>query len=152
MPAPPAVLAPAAGVAGAPGGPLRVPQQAAHHLVVLVAQDPGQEQRGLVRAAGLEPAARPALPVDGHVPLALGAGAAPGPRGPRGPRLLRGVVAGRVRVVAQLVDPLDELTLPVEHLLEEQEEQEEQEEKEENRGSTHNLNGGHCRRSLHTGP
>lgn len=101
-------------------GPLAVPQEPPHHLVVLVAQHAGQEERGLVRAPGLEAPPRPALAVDGHVPLPLGAGAAPAAGGaPRRRRLLRGVVARRVRVVAQLVDALDKLALLVEHLLEE---------------------------------
>lgn len=98
---------------------LTVPQPP-HHLVVLVSQDSRQEKRRLVRAAGLEASPRPALAVNGNVPLTLGAGsplAASGAAASRRQRLLGGVVAGRVGVVAQLVDPLHKLALFVENFL-----------------------------------
>lgn len=96
---------------------LTVPQPP-HHLVVLVAQDPGQEKCRLVRAPGFEASPRPPFAVDGDVPLALGAGSPlVATAAPRRQLLLGGVVAGRVGVVPQLVDPLHELTLFVEHFL-----------------------------------
>lgn len=96
----------------APAEPSRALEQP-HHLMVLVVQHPGQEERGLLCAARLETPAGPALTVDGHVPQSLGAGLAPGPW----PAGHRRVQPGGVGVITQLVDPLHKLTLGVVVLL-----------------------------------
>lgn len=83
------------------------------HLVVFAVQHSGQEERGFLRPARLKAPPGSSLAVDGEVPESLGAGSAPAAR-PAG----RGAVQPRgVRVVAQLVDALHELTLGVVALL-----------------------------------
>lgn len=96
----------------APAEPSRALEQP-HHLMVLVVQHTGQEERGLLCAARLEAPAGPALTVDGHVPQSLGAGLAPGPW----PAGHRRVQPGGVCVITQLVDPLHKLALGVVVLL-----------------------------------
>lgn len=91
--------------------------QPPHHLVVLVAQHPRQEQRRFVRAPGFKASPWPAFAVNGNVPLALSAGPPLAAAAPTRQRLLSGMVAGRVGVVPQLVDPLHKFTLFVEHFL-----------------------------------
>lgn len=106
----PGLRAAARRAAAEPGHALEQP----HHLVVLVVQHARQEERGLLRAARLEAAARPALAVHRHVPQSVRAGLAPRP-GPAGRR--RPVQPRGVRVVAQLVDSLHKLALGVVVLL-----------------------------------
>lgn len=106
----PGLRAAAGRAAAEPGHALEQP----HHLVVLVVQHARQEERGLLRAARLEAAARPALAVHRHVPQSVRAGLAPRP-GPAGRR--RPVQPRGVRVVAQLVDSLHKLALGVVVLL-----------------------------------
>lgn len=74
----------------------------AHHLMVLVAQNTGQEEGSFVRAPCLKAPPGPALPVDGHVPLPFRTGttlAAPCP-GPCWWRLGCSMVPWCVGVVA----------------------------------------------------
>lgn len=101
-------------------GPLAVPQLL-HQLVVLVAQYPREEQRGLVRAPGFKSPPRPAFAVDGNVPLALHASspsaAAAAAAAPWQKWLLCGMMAGCVGVVSQFVNSLHKLAFCVEHLL-----------------------------------
>ncbi len=73
-----------------------------HHLMVLVAQNTGQEEGSFVRAPCLKAPPGPALPVDGHVPLPLRSGtplAAPCP-GPCWWRLGCSMVPWCIGVVA----------------------------------------------------
>ena len=92
--------------------------QSPHQLMVLVAEHPRQEERGFVRAPGFKASPRPPFAVNGNVPLALGAGPSlAAAAAPWWQRLLGGVMARRVGVVPQLVDPLHKLTFFVEHFL-----------------------------------
>lgn len=117
MPASPALSA-AAVVMGMVMRPRTLPQPL-HHFMVFVTKHPRQKERGFVRASGFKASPWPPFAVDGNVPLSLGAGPAlAAAAASRCSRVLRGVVAGGVGVVPQLVDSLHKLTLFVEHFLE----------------------------------
>lgn len=91
----------------------------AHHLMVLVAQNTGQEEGSFVRAPCLKAPPGPALSVDGHIPLPFRTGTtlATPCAGPCLRRLGRGVVPWCIGVIAQLMNALQELTLSVEDFL-----------------------------------
>lgn len=92
--------------------------QAPHHLMVLVAQHPRQEKGGFVCASCFKASPWPTFAVNGNVPLAFGAGSPlVAAASPWWQWLLSGVVAGRIGVVPQLMNPLYKLTLFVEHFL-----------------------------------
>lgn len=96
--------------------PLTV-SQLLHQLVVLVAQYPREEERGLVRAAGFKSSPWPTFAVDWNVPLALHASSPSAAAAPRWQRLFRGMMAGCIGVVSQFVNSLHKLTFFIEHFL-----------------------------------
>ncbi len=88
-----------------------------HHLMVLVAQHPGQEKWGFVSASSFKASPRPAFAINRNIPLAFGTGSPLGAATPWRQGLLCGMVAGCICVVTQLMDPLHKLTLSIEHFL-----------------------------------
>lgn len=90
------LLPPLPGLAALSWGSRLTTLQQPHHLMVLVAQHSGQEERGLLCAAGLEAPAWPTLAIHGHVPRSLGT-RLPSSARPAGPCAVQ---AGSIRVVA----------------------------------------------------
>lgn len=90
--------------------------QPPHHLMVLVAQQARQEERGFVSATSFKASPWPPFTIDGNIPQLFGAGppfAAPS----WWLRQLCGVVARCIGVVSQLKDALHKFTLLVKHFL-----------------------------------
>lgn len=103
------LLPPLPGLAALSWGSWLATLQQPHHLMVLVAQHSGQEERGLLCAAGLEAPAWPTLAIHRHVPRSLGT-RLPLSSWPTGPCAVQ---AGSICIVAQLMDPFHKLTLCV---------------------------------------
>lgn len=99
-------------------GTLNVPQLP-HHLMVLVAQHPRQEEWGFISAPSFKASPRPPFPVDGDVPLPPDSGStlAAAAACSRWQGLLCEVLSWCIGVVPQLMDPFHKFTLLVENLL-----------------------------------